>query len=143
MTSHDHAHLPFHIRTPRHPVTVEVNRRRYNDVQLRVADKITAFAGSMPFVYVHAAIFAFWCSTGLFGADPFPFNFLTMTVSLEAIFLSAFVLIGQNRQSEFAQAKAEHDFVTQVEELGANTTLTRQIHELTKEIHHAVCEQSD
>src|SRR6516165_10516820 len=94
-----------------------VERKRAADRQLRVADAITAFAGSMMFVYIHAVIFGVWCGTGLFGLDKFPFNFLTMTVSLEAIFLSTFVMIGQNRQAEFAQKKADHDFVEQEQEL--------------------------
>ena len=106
--------------------------------QLRVADKITAFAGSMRFVYIHAAIFAVWCGTGLFGADKFPFNFLTMAVSLEAIFLSTFVMIGQNRQSDFTQRKADHDFHEQEEELKVNTDVTKAIHALTQEIHRQV-----
>jgi uncharacterized membrane protein len=121
-----------------HPVLVAHKERRQRDVQLRIADNITTFAGSMAFVYIHAVIFALWCGTGLFGADPFPFNFLTMTVSLEAIFLSTFVMIGQNRQAEFAHEKADHDFVAQEKELQLNTDLTRQIHELTKQIHQRV-----
>jgi uncharacterized membrane protein len=141
MTSQKHAHVPVHIPTLRHPVVIEHVRRRQRDLQLRIADKITSFAGSMRFVYIHAVIFALWCGTGLFGADPYPFNFLTMTVSLEAIFLSTFVMIGQNRQSEFAQAKAEHDFVSQEEQLRTNTELTRKIHELTTEIHREICEK--
>jgi uncharacterized membrane protein len=121
-----------------HPVVVAHKRRRYNDIELRVADRITAFAGSMRFVYIHAVIFAVWCATGLFGVDKYPFNFLTMTVSLEAIFLSTFVMIGQNRQADFAQAKADHDFVAQEQELELNTELTRRIHELTTQIHAQV-----
>jgi uncharacterized membrane protein len=122
----------------RHPVVVAHHERRMRDAQLRLADRITAFAGSMRFVYIHVAIFAVWCATGLFGADRFPFNFLTLTVSLEAIFLSTFVMIGQNRQSEFAQAKAEHDFVAQEQELRTNTELTRTIHDLLVEVERQV-----
>ena len=96
-----------------HPVREQQRAERRASLQLRVADGITKFAGSMNFVYIHAVIFAVWCSTGLFGLDKFPFNFLTMTVSLEAIFLSTFVMIGQNRQSDFAASKADHDFVEQ------------------------------
>jgi uncharacterized membrane protein len=140
MTSQHHVHVPVHRPQFHHPVLVEHKKRRHRDVQLRIADKITAFAGSMRFVYIHVVIFAFWCGTGLFGGDPYPFNFLTMTVSLEAIFLSAFVMIGQNRQSEFAQAKAEHDYVSQEQELHTNTELTRAVHQLTSEIHRAICE---
>jgi uncharacterized membrane protein len=59
-------------------------------------------------------------------------------VSLEAIFLSTFVMIGQNRQAAFQQAKADHDFVAQEQELHTNTEVTRAIEQLTKEIHAAV-----
>ena len=88
----------------------------------------------MPFVYIHAVVFAVWM---LFvESDPWPK--LTLVVSLEAIFLSSFVMIGQNRQSSFQQAKADHDFVEQELELKTNTELTRATHELTKEIHSRV-----
>jgi len=60
---------------------------------------------------------------------------LTLIVSLEAIFLSTFVMIGQNRQSAFQQAKADHDFNEQELELKSNTELTRAIHVLTLELH--------
>ena len=80
-----------------HPVVTEHPRRRAENVQLRIADSITAFAGSMPFVYIHVVAFACWM---LFvESDPWPR--LTLIVSLEAIFLSTFVMIGQNRQAEF------------------------------------------
>jgi uncharacterized membrane protein len=138
MTSHVWPKATTHHPHLHHPTVLWHRQRRQRDVQLRIADKITSFAGSMPFVYIHAAIFAVWCGTSLFGADPFPFKFLTLIVSLEAIFLSTFVMIGQNRQAEFAHDKADHDFVAQEEELRANTVITRQIHELTAEIHQHV-----
>jgi uncharacterized membrane protein len=67
-----------------------------------------------------------------------PWPTLTLIVSLEAIFLSTFVMIGQNRQAAFAQAKADHDFVEQEQELKTNTELTRAIHALTTEIRDRV-----
>jgi uncharacterized membrane protein len=73
-------------------------------LQERVSDVITAFCGDMRFVYLHAALFALWIATKGFGNDHFPFNFLTMAVSLEAIFLSTFILISQNRQQAIADA---------------------------------------
>jgi uncharacterized membrane protein len=121
-----------------HPVVIKQVEKRASDVQLKVADSITAFAGSMMFVYIHAVIFGVWCGTGLFGLDSFPFNFLTMTVSLEAIFLSTFVMIGQNRQAAFQQAKADHDYNDEERLLNENTELTRQIHELTTQLHQHV-----
>ena len=116
---------------PHHPVVVEHAARRAADIQLRIADAITAFAGSMPFVYIHAVAFACWM---LFvESDPWPK--LTLIVSLEAIFLSTFVMIGQNRQAEFQRAKADHDFASQEQELRLNTEITREIHTLTTELH--------
>ena len=58
-----------------------------------------------------------------------PWPTLTLVVSLEAIFLSTFVLIGQNRQAEFQRAKADHDFFEEEAELRRNTEMTREIHE--------------
>ena len=112
---------------PQHPVVTRFNAERYADLQLRVADTITAFAGSMPFVYLHAVVFAVW----MLFIERSPWPTLTLVVSLEAIFLSTFVMIGQNRQAAFQQAKADHDFVEQELELKTNTDLTRQIHALT------------
>jgi uncharacterized membrane protein len=123
------------LEQPRHPALAAVAEERAEDLQLRIADAITSFAGSMPFIYIHAAIFGVWCGTGGFGHDPFPFGLLTMVVSLEAIFLSTFVMIGQNRQARVAEAKASHDFVLQEKELHLNTELTKEIHTLVKEVH--------
>ena len=117
-----------------HPVVESHIAQRAADTQLRIADAITGFAGSMPFVYVHAVLFAVWML--LAEKDPWPK--LTLVVSLEAIFLSTFVMIGQNRQAAFQQAKADHDFVAQEQELKTNTELTRAIHALTTEIHRTV-----
>ncbi len=83
-------------------------------LQDKVADAITDFSGHMNFVYLHVIFFGLWIiiNTGRLGIapfDPFPFNFLTMTVSLEAIFLSTFVLISQNRMSAAADKRADLD----------------------------------
>ena len=118
----------------RHPVAVRLDRERAEDVQLRIADRITAFAGSMPFVYLHIVLFALWMV--LFEDSPWPT--LTLVVSLEAIMLSTFVLIGQNRQAAFQQAKADHDFSEAEHELKANTEVTRAIHELAMEIRERI-----
>ena len=118
-----------------HPVVVAHTSSRAANAQLRIADAITKFAGSMTFVYIHAVIFALW----MLFVEPNPWPKLTLIVSLEAIFLSAFVLIGQNRQAEFQQAKADHDFVEQEQELRVNTELTRAVHALAVEMHAQVC----
>jgi uncharacterized membrane protein len=114
-----------------HPAVVTELEKRTSDAQLRIADRITAFAGSMNFVYLHVFLFALWMI--VFEKSPWPT--LTLIVSLEAIFLSTFVMIGQNRQSAFQQAKADHDFTVNEQELHANTDLTRLIHQLTTDIH--------
>jgi uncharacterized membrane protein len=113
-----------------HPVVVALKASRAADVQLRIADGITAFAGSMKFVYAHILIFLVWML--LIEKSPWPT--LTLVVSLEAIFLSTFVMIGQNRAASFQQAKADHDFNEQELELKTNTQLTREIHALTTEM---------
>ncbi len=119
------------VTAPRHPVVVRLSAQRYADLQLRLADRITAFAGSMRFVYLHALVFALWMG----AVEQSPWPTLTLAVSLEAIFLSTFVMIGQNRQGTFQQAKADHDFVEEEQELKLNTELTRAIHDLTVELH--------
>jgi len=85
--------------------------------QDRIADAITNFSGSMAFVYIHAVWFGLWIMLNLgiihvphiSEFDPFPFGLLTMIVSLEAIFLSTFVLVSQNRLSEVSEKRAELD----------------------------------
>ena len=136
LSKRHHSIRPSQILKENHaPVVLQAAEHRAASVQLRVADAISTFAGSMRFVYAHVVIFGVWCATGLFGLDKFPFVFLTMAVSLEAIFLSTFVMIAQNRQGAFAQAKADHDFDSQEKELATNTELTKEIHRLTQELH--------
>ena len=120
-----------------HPSVLEEAEKRSVDTQLRIADMITKFAGSMLFVYVHIVVFVIW----MLFVEKNPWPTLTLVVSLEAIFLSTFVMIGQNRQSAFQQRKADHDFVANEQELQSNTQLTRLIAELTREIHQNVCGQ--
>ena len=125
------------VMAPRHPVAIRLNAERYADLQLRLADRITAFAGSMKFVYLHAVVFVIW----MVVIEQSPWPTLTLAVSLEAIFLSTFVMIGQNRQGSFQQAKADHDFVEEEQELKLNTQLTRAIHDLTLDLHHRLVDQ--
>jgi uncharacterized membrane protein len=117
-----------------HPVVVKHSEERASDLQLKVADSITSFAGSMKFVYIHALLFVVWML--VFEKSPWPT--LTLVVSLEAIFLSTFVMIGQNRQAGFQQAKADHDYMEEEALLGENTDLTRTIHQLTQEVHQHI-----
>ncbi|WP_433294023.1 DUF1003 domain-containing protein [Actinoplanes sp. CA-030573] len=121
-----------------HPTVLAQEAQRANHLQLRIADAITSYAGSMPFVYIHIALFAIWML--FIEKDPWPM--LTLIVSLEAIFLSTFVMIGQNRQASFQQAKADHDFNEQELELKTNTELTREIHRLTTELHRRLIDDA-
>jgi uncharacterized membrane protein len=127
------------LRKPQHPAFLAVAERRSATVQLRVADTITAFAASMRFVYLHGIVFAVWIL--VFERSPWPT--LTLIVSLEAIFLSTFVMIGQNRQASFQQARTDHDFVGSELELHTNTELTKLVHQLTTEIHARLVLASD
>lgn len=95
---------------------IEVRQKEERDkgLQEHVADWITALSGSMVFLYVHVAWFGLWMAINLRWLpvkpfDPFPFGLLTMIVSLEAIFLSTFVLISQNRMQAAADKRADLD----------------------------------
>jgi uncharacterized membrane protein len=123
---------------PHHPVLLAQQAQRAASIQLRIADAITAFAGSMNFVYIHIVLFAVW----MLFIEKNPWPMLTLIVSLEAIFLSTFVMIGQNRQAAFQQAKADHEFTEQELELKTNTELTRAIHVLTTELHRRLIDEA-
>lgn len=94
-------------------VEMRKEEERKKGVQERTADLLTKFSGSMTFVYVHAVWFGSWIAvnTGLFGGKPFDpsYSLLTLLVSLEAIFLSTFVLISQNHANRMAEKRAELD----------------------------------
>lgn len=117
----------------------EVARRTIQD---RVADAITNFFGSMAFVYIHVVWFGLWVLLNLglvhiphvSGFDPFPFGLLTMVVSLEAIFLSTFVLISQNRMARLSEKRTELDLqVNMLAEQKAAKTL-EMLDELTRQL---------
>ena len=119
---------------PRHPALNEHTRRRAESVQNRIADAITAFAGSMAFVYLHIVLFALWML--VFEKRPWPT--LTLVVSLEAIFLATFVMISQNRADAKREVLADHQwqFVQTEEQQNEQLIeLSNQILGLTKAIH--------
>ncbi len=103
---------PEHFTTPSSRALFDLMRR----VQDHTADSITTIAGSMRFVYAHVIWFGLWIAlnVGLAGFahefDPYPFGLLTMIVSLEAIFLSTFVMISQNRQAARSDLRSQLDF---------------------------------
>src|SRR5687767_15503523 len=90
----------------------EMERRK--SVQDRIADWVTWFCGSMPFVYIHLVLYGIWLAinlgiTPIKPFDPFPFSLLTMIMSVEAILLATFVLISQNRISDITDQRADLD----------------------------------
>lgn len=95
----------------------EVHEKRMTRSE-RLASRIAAFTGNMAFVWIHAVIFSVWIVLNILmsenGWDPYPFIFLTLVVSLEAIFLSAFVLIAQNRESERNEIREQLDYEVNV-----------------------------
>ncbi|HUL84054.1 MAG TPA: DUF1003 domain-containing protein [Actinomycetota bacterium] len=118
-----------------HPALQQHLAQRASSVQNRIADSITRFAGSMAFVYVSIVWFGLWIGLRV---EKYPFGLLTMIVSLEAIFLSTFVMISQNRADEKRQVLADNQWkIVQMEEAQNEQLieLTRQILELTKAIH--------
>jgi uncharacterized membrane protein len=124
-----------HLGPPINPALLEQAQARAEARQNRLADQVTAFAGSMPFVYIHIIWFACWI---VFGVEQYPYGLLTMVVSLEAIFLSTFVLISQNRADANRQIVADQQWATVQEEDEQNVELldlSRQILALTKEVH--------
>jgi uncharacterized membrane protein len=130
-TAHPHPHTS--------PALLKHAEERANSLQNRMADKITTFAGSMAFVYLHVVWFAVWIVSGtLLGFDSYPFGLLTMIVSLEAIFLSTFVMISQNRADAKRQVIADHQWQLVQEEDKQNCQLlqlSQQILELTRAVH--------
>jgi uncharacterized membrane protein len=120
---------------PINPALLKQARARAEARQNRLADRITAFAGSLPFVYIHIIWFGCWIG---FGVERYPYGLLTMIVSLEAIFLSTFVLISQNRAEAARQVIADQQWTTVQEEDEQNVellSLSRQILALTTEVH--------
>ena len=122
------------IYTP-NPALAAHAKERAEHVQSRIADSITLFAGSMLFVYIHIIWFGCWIG---FGVEHYPYGLLTMIVSLEAIFLSTFVMISQNRADAKRQIVADQQWTMVQDEDRQNQELldlTRQILDLTKQVH--------
>jgi uncharacterized membrane protein len=116
----------------------------------RVADLIADFSGTLAFLLLNLTVFVVWIVVNTLGPamwhfDPFPFQFLTMSVSLEAIFLSIFVLISQNRQAAKDRIKADLDYQVNVKtelELSTMAEHIRDIEQKLQHIHHDVLEAS-
>ena len=129
--------LPLPAPRPLNPALLKHAEERAENAQNRVADKITTFAGSMAFVYIHVIWFAAWIGLGV---ERYPYGLLTMIVSLEAIFLSTFVMISQNRADAKRQVLADEEWKTVQDEDNQNEellSLSKQILDLTKDVHAA------
>ena len=127
--------LPLPPPRPLSPALLKDAEQRAANLQSRVADAITAFSGSMAFVYLHVVWFGCWIG---FGVEKYPFGLLTMIVSLEAIFLSTFVMISQNRADAKRQVLADEQWKTVQEEDRQNQELldlSKQILDLTRAVH--------
>jgi uncharacterized membrane protein len=125
------------------PALMAQARARREKVENRIADRITDFAGSMRFVYLHILWFGLWI--GL-GAEKYPYGLLTMIVSLEAIFLSTFVMISQNRADAKRQVLANAQWREVKLEDRQNRELLKlsnQILQLTQEVHAYTAAQSN
>ena len=126
--------VPRPLPQPINPALLKHSEERAQNVQDRISDKITAFAGSMTFVYIHVLWFGLWIGLGV---EKYPFGLLTMIVSLEAIFLSTFVMISQNRADAKRQVIADQQWKTvQIEDHQNQQLLdlSKQILRLTKQL---------
>jgi CRP/FNR family cyclic AMP-dependent transcriptional regulator len=106
----------------------------------RVADVIAAFSGSLPFLLINFVAFVFWIVVNTIGPksfqiDPYPFQFLTMAVSLEAIFLSIFVLVSQNRQAVKDRLNADLDYQVNVKAEMEMSVMASQIRTIEQKLH--------
>jgi uncharacterized membrane protein len=134
---------PIKLPPPVNPALIKQAEARADAFGNRIADVITRFAGSMQFVYLHVLWFGCWIG---FGVESYPYGLLTMIVSLEAIFLSTFVMISQNRADEKQQALADQEWKTVQEEDRQNEELLELSHQilgLTKELHTLASDQRD
>lgn len=146
MRSHDWERL----HPPTLPKPILEGRRPLGEIENEVAGRITDFAGSMQFVYLHTLWFGLWIlmnsgllivmGMGILPWDPFPFGLLTLIVSLEAIFLSTFVMIAQNRQSAVADARAKADYEVNLKAEREIARLTLLIEAL---VQHGVMSERD
>jgi uncharacterized membrane protein len=112
------------------PALIEHARQRRESTENRIADHITAFSGSMRFVYLHVIWFTCWIA---FGVESYPYGLLTMIVSLEAIFLSTFVMISQNRADDKREVLANQQWTTVQDEDRQNTELLRLSNEMDQQ----------
>jgi len=140
--SHDEEHEWYRTSQFVHFVSKNLNTEfeKIETFSLRVADNIAEMSGSVSFVFFHILWFAFWIHVntghptfGISEFDPYPFGLLTMIVSLEAIFLSTFILISQNRQMQKSELRAELDYQTNLKTEKDVAEVLSILHQLLEE----------
>src|SRR4051794_38684433 len=124
--------VPRLLPEPINPALLKHQEQHAENVQNRVADRITGLSGSMRFVYIHILWFGLWIGLGV---EKYPFGLLTMIVSLEAIFLSTFVMISQNRADAKRQVISDAQWKTVQEEDKQNEELLELSHQILKLTH--------
>ncbi len=107
----------------------------------RIADLIATFSGSLPFLVINLVAFVIWIGANTIGPngvhfDAYPFQFLTMAVSLEAIFLSIFVLVSQNRQATKDRIKADLDYQVNVKVEMEMGIMASHVRDMERKLHH-------
>lgn len=129
------------IPLPEDQIKPEQISEGLHSAEAKFAQVVTDFAGSMPFVYLHAVWFLFWILAN-YGAfrplipefDPFPYGLLTMIVSLEAIFLSTFIMVAQNRQALVDTVREIEDEQEQEEEEKEQDALEEDVEEIQEDV---------
>jgi uncharacterized membrane protein len=145
--SHHPDHTPHHAPQDANELTRENVRtmRRLEDLAMRertfadrVANFIAAFCGSMTFVWCHVALFGGWLTwnswPGLPHFDPYPFTFLTLCVSLEAIFLSSFILISQNYEMRVTERRNRLDLQIDLLAEQENTKMLQLLERIARRV---------
>lgn len=113
--------------------SAKTNRSRSD----HVVDSIAQFCGNMIFIWIHLLWFALWIGFNLYAMhpfDPYPFQFLTFTVSLEAIFLSSFILISQNRQNKISELRNHLDLQINLLSEQENSKMLSMLHVISKQL---------
>jgi len=114
----------------------------------RFVDSVTKFCGHIAFVYIHIALFTGWVVINTLAHhslrfDPYPFNFLTLAVSLEAIFLSAFILISQNRTAHIDERRNQLHLQIALLTEQQNTKILQMLDSIGRHVGAAICDDPD
>ena len=126
-------------------VAIETAQKRNRTIGEKISEGIAMFCGSMIFVWVHVAWFSLWIllnSVFQIQFDPFPYTFLTLVVSLEAIFLSTFILISQNHETQVTERRNHLDLQINMLAEQENTKMLELLHAIAKKVGVAVDDEA-